>query len=336
MTNALSARKWIVDANKGDESAVAKHFVAVSTAVDRVTKFGIDSANMFEFWEWVGGRYSVWSSIGLSVALYVGMSVFRQFLAGAEEMDIHFRSTKFDKNIPVLMAVIGVWYNNFMQCDTTAVLPYDQYMSLLPSYLQQADMESNGKYVTSEGHQVNYSTGPVLWGEAGTNGQHAFYQLIHQGTKIIPCDFILPIHSHNPISNNIQHDILVSNCFAQSEALAMGKTEEEVRAEMIEQKKTPEEIEMLVPHRTFLGNRPSNTLLVGKITPRTLGAIIAMYEHKIFVQGVIWDVNSYDQWGVELGKQLATAIQKDIQSAEPITSHDCSTNGLLNMYKSNK
>jgi glucose-6-phosphate isomerase len=279
----------------------------------------------------------VWSAIGLPVALYIGYDNFKQFLQGAEEMDVHFRTTPFSKNIPVLLGLLGIWYNNFMGCDSIAVLPYDQYMSLLPSYLQQADMESNGKYVTTENRRVDYSTGPILWGEAGTNGQHAFYQLIHQGTKIIPCDFLIPVVSHNPISENIHHDILVSNCFAQAEALAMGKTADEVRDEMRKHKVPEDEIDRLIPHRTFLGNRPSNTIMMDKVTPRVMGAIIAMYEHKIFVQGVIWDINSFDQWGVELGKQLAKRIHPELAAGSGvISSHDCSTNGLINRYKSRK
>ncbi len=330
LTNAETARRWLVE-KMGDEKAVAKHFVAVSTATDRVAAFGIDTANMFEFWDWVGGRYSLWSAIGLSIALFIGMEGFEQLLDGAHAMDQHFNSTPLEQNLPVVMALLGVWYNNFFGAETHAILPYDQYLHRFPAYFQQGDMESNGKRIDRDGHRVDYSTGPVIWGEPGTNGQHAFYQLIHQGTKLIPCDFIAPAVSHNPIGDH--HPKLLANFFAQTEALMRGKTEQEARRELEAQGLSGDAIARLLPHKVFPGNRPSNSILVKQITPRSLGSLIALYEHKIFVQGVIWNINSFDQWGVELGKQLAGAILPELAGDAPVSSHDASTNGLINRYK---
>ena len=330
LTNAKTAREWLVDAL--GENAVSKHFVALSTNTEEVTKFGIDPANMFEFWDWVGGRYSLWSAIGLSIAIAVGYDNFVELLTGGYEMDEHFKNAPLDKNIPVILGVLGVWYHNFFGAEAYAVLPYDQYLHRLPAYLQQADMESNGKGVTKDGKPVSYTTGPILFGEPGTNGQHSFYQLIHQGTHLIPCDFIVPAISLNETGDH--HPILLSNVFAQAEALMKGKTAAEVRAEFEAQGASEEKIQALLNHKIFSGNRPSNTILVEKIDPRTLGRLIAMYEHKIFVQGVIWNVNSYDQWGVELGKQLAKKILPEIKSATTVTSHDSSTNGLINAARS--
>jgi glucose-6-phosphate isomerase len=296
-----------------------------------VEAFGIDPRNMFEFWDWVGGRYSLWSAIGLSIALAIGMDRFEELLAGAHRVDQHFRTMPFERNIPVVMGLLGIWYNNFFGAQSHAILPYDQYLSRFPAYFQQGDMESNGKSVTKEGQPVEYSTGPIIWGEPGTNGQHAFYQLIHQGTKLIPCDFFAPAQSHNPIGDH--HAILVSNFFAQTEALMRGKTAEEVRAELTAQGLSGEELEHLVPAKTFAGNKPSNSFLFRKLTPKTLGALIALYEHKIFTQGVIWNINSFDQMGVELGKQLARTILPELDGEEAVQSHDVSTNGLINYYK---
>lgn len=326
LTNAKTARDWLVKA-LGDD-AVAKHFVALSTNTEEVQKFGIDPANMFEFWDWVGGRYSLWSAIGLSIAIAVGYDNFVELLTGGYEMDEHFRKAPLDKNIPVILGLLGVWYHNFFGAEAYAVLPYDQYLHRLPAYLQQADMESNGKGVTKDGKPVSYTTGPILFGEPGTNGQHSFYQLIHQGTHLIPCDFIVPAISLNETGDH--HPILLSNVFAQAEALMKGKTAAEVRAEFETQGAGEEKIQALLNHKVFSGNRPSNTILVEKIDPRTLGRLIAMYEHKIFVQGVIWNVNSYDQWGVELGKQLAKKILPEIKSPTAVATHDSSTNGLIN------
>ena len=326
LTNAKTAREWLVKAL--GEDAVAKHFVALSTNTEEVTKFGIAPANMFEFWDWVGGRYSLWSAIGLSIAISVGFDNFVELLTGGFEMDEHFRTAPLEKNIPVILAVLGVWYHNFFGAEAYAVLPYDQYLHRLPAYLQQADMESNGKGVTKAGRPVSYTTGPILFGEPGTNGQHSFYQLIHQGTHLIPCDFIVPAISLNETGDH--HPILLSNVFAQAEALMKGKTAAEVRAEFEAQGASEEKIQALLNHKIFSGNRPSNTILVEKIDPRTLGRLIAMYEHKIFVQGVIWNVNSYDQWGVELGKQLAKKILPEIKGDTTVTAHDSSTNGLIN------
>jgi glucose-6-phosphate isomerase len=330
LTNAHSARDWLVRA-AGDESAVARHFVAISTHAERVRQFGIDPQNMFEFWDWVGGRYSLWSAIGLSIALYVGMERFEELLAGAHGVDEHFRQAPLEKNIPVIMGLLGIWYANFFGAESHAILPYDQYLHRFPAYLQQGDMESNGKRIRCNGQPVQWSTGPVIWGEPGTNGQHAFYQLIHQGTRLVPTDFLAAMESHNPLGRH--HAILLSNFFAQPEALMKGRSEEEARQEMQVAGLEAGEIERLLPHRVFPGNRPSNSFLYRKLTPRTLGALIAFYEHKIFVQGAIWDINSFDQWGVELGKQLAGAILPELAGSEKVASHDVSTNGLINYYK---
>lgn len=330
MANAFSARNWFLTYAK-DEQEVSKHFVALSTNSKAVSQFGIDVANMFEFWDWVGGRYSLWSAIGLSIALSIGYSNFEKLLEGANEMDTHFATASFDKNMPVILALIGIWYVNFYDANTHAILPYDQYMHRFAAYFQQGDMESNGKCVDRNGNRVDYSTGPVIWGEPGTNGQHAFYQLIHQGTQLIPADFIAPAITHNPIGNH--HTLLMSNFFAQTEALMNGKTKEVVEAELIKAGLNQTEIAKLSPFKVFEGNKPTNSILVKQITPKTLGALIAMYEHKIFVQGVIWNVFSYDQWGVELGKQLANSILPELENNEKIHSHDSSTNGLINQFK---
>jgi glucose-6-phosphate isomerase len=330
MTNAISAREWFL-AEAKDEGAVAKHFVAVSTNTTEVSKFGIDPNNMFEFWDWVGGRYSLWSAIGLPIVLSIGMARFEELLSGAHKVDEHFRTRPFDKNIPVIMGLLGIWYNNFFGAETHAILPYDQYMYRFPAYFQQGDMESNGKNVTKDGEKVNYSTGPIIWGEPGTNGQHAFYQLIHQGTKLIPCDFLAPAQSHNPMGNH--HTILIANFLAQTEALMKGKTEKEVRAELTASGLSGDELESLVPAKTFEGNRPSNSFLFKELAPETLGSLIALYEHKIFTQGVIWKINSFDQMGVELGKQLAKVIEPELEGDGAISSHDSSTNGLINYFK---
>lgn len=326
LTNAHTARHWLIDHFK-DEAAVARHFVAISTNAEAVHAFGIDTANMFEFWDWVGGRYSLWSSIGLSIALFLGMEAFEQLLAGAHSMDAHFCDAPFEANMPVILALLGIWYINFFGAETQAILPYDQYMHRFPAYFQQGDMESNGKHVDREGHPVDWQTGPVVWGEPGTNGQHAFYQLIHQGTYLIPCDFIAPALSHNPVG--LHHEILLSNFIAQPEALMRGRTLEEVRQELAGQGLDPEEIECLAPHKVMQGNRPSNSLLLKEITPRSLGMLIALYEHKIFVQGVIWGIDSFDQWGVELGKQLAKVILPELTGEAEARPHDCSTQGLI-------
>ncbi|MCI4667004.1 MAG: glucose-6-phosphate isomerase [Bacteroidia bacterium] len=331
MTNAHTARNWFLDTAK-DEEHIKKHFVALSTNRDGVEKFGIDPANMFGFWDWVGGRYSLWSAIGLSIACVIGFDNFRQLLEGAHSMDKHFRETPFEENFPVILALIGVWYNNFYGSETEAILPYDQYLHRFAAYFQQGNMESNGKYVGRDGSPVSWQTGPVIWGEPGTNGQHAFYQLIHQGSKIIPCDFIAPAISHNPVGDH--HPKLLANFFAQTEALMKGKSYEAVAKELEESGKSPEEIQKLAPFKVFLGNRPTNSIMVKQITPYTLGQLIAMYEHKIFVQGVIWNIFSFDQWGVELGKQLAKAILPELGGDEAVSSHDSSTNGLINAYKS--
>ncbi len=330
MTNALTARKWFLDAAK-DEAQVAKHFVALSTNEKDVVKFGIDKANMFEFWDWVGGRYSLWSAIGLSIVLTIGYDNFEQLLRGAHETDNHFAQTPPEKNIPVLMALLGLWYTNFFGAQTEAILPYDQYMHRFSAYFQQGNMESNGKYVSRTGERVSYSTGPVIWGEPGTNGQHAFYQLIHQGTLLIPCDFIAPAISHNPIADH--HPKLLSNFFAQTEALMNGKTPAEAKAELEKAGMKEDAIAKLLPHKVFEGNRPTNSFLVKKITPFTLGQLVALYEHKIFVQGITWNIFSFDQWGVELGKQLAGKILPELENDATIGTHDASTNGLINAYK---
>ncbi len=329
IANALTARAWLIAALGAP--AVAKHFVALSTNAKEVAAFGIDVANMFAFWDWVGGRYSLWSAIGLSIAIAVGFERFRALLEGGHAMDQHFRAAPLAANMPVILALIGIWNSNFQGAETYAVLPYDQYLHRLAAYLQQADMESNGKSVTRDGTAVDYATGPVLFGEPGTNGQHSFYQLVHQGTRLVACDFIAPARSHNPIGEH--HRLLLSNFFAQTEALMKGKTEAEVRAELIAQGLQGAALEAMVPHKVFAGNRPTNSILVREIDPRTLGMLIALYEHKIFVQGVIWGVNSFDQWGVELGKQLAKAILPELAGPEPVAGHDASTNGLINAYK---
>ncbi|MGD9638550.1 MAG: glucose-6-phosphate isomerase [Alphaproteobacteria bacterium] len=329
LTNALTARNWLT--SKLGDDAVAKHFVALSTNTEKVKEFGIDTNNMFEFWDWVGGRYSLWSAIGLSIALAVGMDNFEKLLEGAFKMDQHFKNSPLNENIPVILGLLGIWYADFFNAESYAVLPYDQYLHRLPAYLQQADMESNGKTITKDGEKVNYPTGPILFGEPGTNGQHSFYQLIHQGMHIIPCDFIAPCISHNESGEH--HEILLSNVFAQSEALMKGKTTEEAKEELKKQGLKDDELEKLALHKTFSGNRPSNTILVKKFDPETLGMLIAMYEHKIFVQGVIWGLNSYDQWGVELGKQLAKAILPEIKTGK-IGEHDASTVNLIEYTRS--
>ncbi len=331
MTNAQSARDWLLK-SAGDKSAVARHFVALSTNAEAVREFGIDTANMFEFWDWVGGRYSVWSAIGLSVALSIGMDHFEAFLAGAHKADEHFRTTPFEENIPVIMGLLGIWYNNFFDAQTHAILPYDQYMHRFPAYFQQGDMESNGKSVTKDNEWVDYSTGPIIWGEPGTNGQHAFYQLIHQGTKLIPCDFLAPAVSQNPMGEH--HKLLLSNFFAQTEALMVGRTEEEARALLEKSGVSGAKLDQLARAKAFSGNKPTNSFLFAKLTPETLGKLVALYEHKIFTQGVIWNVNSYDQMGVQLGKELAKSLEGELADNSPVSSHDASTNGLINYYKS--
>jgi glucose-6-phosphate isomerase len=332
LTNAKTARAWLLEKLPGAD--VAKHFVALSTNAKEVGAFGIDTANMFEFWDWVGGRYSLWSAIGLSIACSIGMDNFEQLLAGAHEMDEHFRTTKLEDSLPVILGMLGIWYSNFWDAETHAILPYDQYLHRFAAYFQQGDMESNGKRVDRQGHVVDYTTGPVIWGEPGTNGQHAFYQLIHQGTRLIPADFIAPIETQNPIGNH--HPILLANFFAQTEALMKGKTPDEARTELQAQKLSAERVNQLVPHKTFPGNRPTTSILVEKLDPKTLGAMIAMYEHKIFVQGIVWNIYSFDQWGVELGKQLASKILPELEGSAPVTSHDASTNALINRYKSKR
>ena len=331
MANAHSARNWFLDA-ANDEAAVEKHFVAMSTNAEGVKAFGIHPDNMFPFWDWVGGRYSLWSAIGLSIALTVGYDRFVELLEGAHEMDEHFRNTPFTDNLPIIMALLGIWYNDFYGADSLAILPYDQYLHRFSAYLQQGDMESNGKSTSRLNEKVSWQTGPIIWGEPGTNGQHAFYQLIHQGTKLIPCDFIVPAQSLNPIGE--QHSILLSNFFAQTEALAFGKTYEQVKEEFIAAGKSLNEVADLIPHKVFEGNRPTNSILLQKITPHSLGKLIALYEHKIFVQGVIWNIYSFDQWGVELGKQLASKILPELENSKEVTSHDASTNGLIGQWKS--
>lgn len=331
MTNAHTARNWFLEKAK-DESFVAKHFVALSTNENAVKEFGISGENMFRFWDWVGGRYSLWSAIGLSIACSIGFENFKEMLQGAHVMDNHFRRAEFSKNIPVILALIGIWYNNFFGAETEAILPYDQYLHRFAAYFQQGNMESNGKFVDRKGEEVGYQTGPIIWGEPGTNGQHAFYQLIHQGTKLIPCDFLVPAYSHNPVSDH--HQKLLANFFAQTEALMNGKTRQEVEKELKEAGKTDEEIEKLAPYKVFKGNRPTNSIMFKKLTPKTLGSLIAMYEHKIFAQGVIWNIFSFDQWGVELGKALAKRILPELRDKKTVSSHDASTNGLINYYKS--
>lgn len=333
ITNAETCKTWFLLSAK-NPSFVAKHFVALSTNKNLVTKFGIDEANMFEFWDWVGGRYSLWSAIGMTIALHIGYDNFIELLSGAHWMDNHFRTAPMESNLPVILAVLGIWYGNFFGAETHALLPYDQYLHRFAAYFQQGDMESNGKYVTRAGEKVNHSTGPIVWGEPGTNGQHAFYQLIHQGTRIIPCDFIAPVNSHNsPRDGRLHHTILLSNFLAQTEALMRGKDRDQVVAELKKAGKSQSEIERIAPHKEFTGNRPTNSIMVDQINPFTLGALIAMYEHKIFTQGVIWDINSYDQWGVELGKELAKAIEPELKNNSKISSHDASTNSLINHIK---
>jgi glucose-6-phosphate isomerase len=327
MANARAARQWMVQGSR-DEAAVSRHFVAVSTARREVERFGIDPANMFEFWEWVGGRYSLWSAIGLSIALNLGMDNFEDLLQGAYEMDQHFLTASLERNIPVILGLLGVWYNNFFGAQTHAILPYDQYLDRFPAYFQQGDMESNGKSVDREGNPVDYQTGPIIWGEPGTNGQHAFYQLIHQGTKIIPCDFLAPIEPLNPLGD--QHEILLSNFFAQTEALMNGRTLEETRSLLSGDE------QWKAPFMVFEGNHPSNSILYPRLSPRTLGSLIAMYEHKIFTQGIIWNINSYDQMGVELGKKLAGRILTELKGYDQATAHDSSTNGLINYFRSHR
>ena len=330
LTNAHSARKWFLE-SASDPAHVAQHFVALSTNTAEVTRFGIDPANMFEFWDWVGGRYSLWSVIGLAIALAVGMDNFDELLQGAYEMDEHFRHAPLERNMPVIMGMIGVWYNNFFGAESHAILPYAQDLLRFPAYFQQGDMESNGKGVTRDGMAVDYATGTVIWGEPGTNGQHAFYQLIHQGTYLISADFLAPVESHYHLDGH--HNILLSNFFAQTEALMRGKTSAEARAELEQAGLSGAALEQLLPHKVFTGNRPTNSILFRMLTPRTLGSLIALYEHKIFVQGIIWNINSFDQWGVELGKQLAQKIQNELKDDVPVATHDSSTNGLINYYK---
>jgi glucose-6-phosphate isomerase len=331
LMNAQSARAWLVE-KLGSDAAVPKHFVAVSTATEEVKKFGIDPDKMFPIWDWVGGRYSLWSAIGLPIALLVGMDRFEAMLAGGNAMDEHFRSAPLESNVPVILALLGIWYSNFLGAATHAILPYDQSMSRFAAYFQQGDMESNGKRVDRDGRFIDdYTTGPVVWGEPGTNGQHAFYQLLHQGTRLVPCDFLAPLETHNPMGNH--HEVLLANFFAQTEALMRGKTSDDARSELEAQKLTPSRVAELTPHKTFPGNRPTTSILFTKLTPRTLGMLIAMYEHKIFVQGIIWEIFSFDQWGVELGKQLAKRIEPELAALGPVATHDPSTNGLINHYK---
>jgi glucose-6-phosphate isomerase len=331
LTNAHTARQWFLDQAK-DDKAIAKHFVALSTHAKAVRAFGIDTENMFRFWDWVGGRYSLWSAIGLPIALAVGMDNFEALLQGAHDMDRHFYEAPAEANMPVILAVLGVWYSNFLDAETHAILPYDQYMERFADYFQQGDMESNGKSVDRQGLEVDYQTGPVIWGQPGTNGQHAFYQLIHQGTRLIPCDFLVPIKSENPMGEH--HKILLSNFFAQPEALMKGRTADEAEADMRKSGLDDATINLRLPYTVFRGNNPTNSLLFKQLDPLTLGSLIALYEHKIFVQGVIWNINSFDQWGVELGKVLAKNILTELQDNKPVDSHDVSTNGLINYYKS--
>uniref|UniRef100_A0A8C1FFQ9 Glucose-6-phosphate isomerase n=1 Tax=Cyprinus carpio carpio TaxID=630221 RepID=A0A8C1FFQ9_CYPCA len=334
ITNAESAKEWFLQTAK-DKSAVAKHFVALSTNGPKVKDFGIDPENMFEFWDWVGGRYSLWSAIGLSIALHIGYENFEKLLAGAHWMDTHFRTAPVDQNAPMLLALLGIWYINFFQAETHCLLPYDQYMHRFAAYFQQGDMESNGKYITTHGNRVKYHTGPIVWGEPGTNGQHAFYQLIHQGTRMVPADFLIPAQSQHPIRNNLHHKILVANFLAQTEALMKGKTTEEAKKELEAGGLSADKLEKILPHKVFQGNKPTNSIIFKKLSPYTLGALIAMYEHKIFIQGVMWEINSFDQWGVELGKQLAKKIEAELQDSAEVTSHDSSTNGLISFLKKN-
>jgi glucose-6-phosphate isomerase len=333
LANARSARDWLVR-HLGAEAAVAKHFAAVSTNLAATSKFGIAPDNVFEFWDWVGGRYSLWSAIGLPIALYLGMDNFMQLLAGAHAMDRHFRAAPLEHNMPVLMGLLGIWYANFYDAGSHAILPYDQYLHRFPAYLQQLEMESNGKRVDRDGNEVDYATQAVIWGEPGTNGQHSFYQLIHQGTRMVPADFLAPLNSHNPIGEH--HAMLLSNCFAQTEALMLGKTAEEVRAELAAQGMSGAELEALLPYKVFPGNRPTNTLLFDRLDPHTLGMLIALYEHKVFVQSVVWNIDAFDQWGVEFGKQLANKLLPELLGRQPASSHDASTNALINRYLSRR
>merc|ERR1712142_316628 len=336
ITNANTAKQWFLKGAK-DSKFVANHFVALSTNAKLVQEFGIDKANMFAFWDWVGGRYSLWSAIGMTIALNIGFDNFEHLLSGAHWMDNHFKSTPLEKNIPVILAVLGIWYGNFYGAETQALLPYDQYMHRFAAYFQQGDMESNGKYVVRAGNKVNYSTGPIVWGEPGTNGQHAFYQLIHQGTRIIPCDFIAPVKSHNSdLRDGMHHTLLLCNFLAQTEALMKGKDRQTVEKELKAAGKSDAEIKQIGPHKEFTGNRPTNSIMVDLVTPFTLGAMIAMYEMKIFTQGIVWDINSYDQWGVELGKQLAKAIEPELMADGTVNTHDSSTNGLINHIKAQR
>ena len=330
ITNAETAKAWFLE-EAGDAKHVARHFVALSTNQKEVAKFGIDPVNMFEFWDWVGGRYSLWSAIGLPIACSIGFEHFEQLLSGGHEMDEHFRTAALEQNLPTILALLGIWYNDFFDAQTLAILPYDQYLHRFAAYFQQGDMESNGKSVRRDGQRADYQTGPIVWGEPGTNGQHAFYQLIHQGTKLIPCDFIAPVRTQNPVGEH--HKILLSNFFAQTEALMKGKTADQVRTELQSSGMSGEKIDALVPHKVFDGNRPTNSIMFDRLDPRTLGMLIALYEHKIHVQGAVWNINSYDQWGVELGKQLAKAILPELGDDKPVSSHDASTNGLINYYK---
>jgi len=340
MTNAGTAKKWLLDYYKGDATSVAKHFAALSTNAPAVSDFGIDTNNMFGFWDWVGGRYSLWSAIGTPIALSLGFDAWMEMHAGAHAIDQHFLTADAKDNLPLTLALVGIWYNNFHESESLAILPYDQYMHRFAAYFQQGDMESNGKYVSKDGEKVNVQTGPIIWGEPGTNGQHAFYQLIHQGTKIVPCDFLAPIETHNNVAKDLgapvdHHPILLSNYFAQTEAMAFGKDADTVRAEL-KGKMTDDAVEALVPHKVFEGNRPSTSFLFQKMTPRMLGILIAMYEMKIFTQAAVWDINAFDQWGVELGKALAKKIYPELEGSDDVTSHDSSTNGLINYYKANK
>merc|ERR1712055_806870 len=335
ITNAETCKTWFLLSAK-NPSFVAKHFVALSTNKSLVTKFGIDEANMFEFWDWVGGRYSLWSAIGMTIALNIGYENFIHLLSGAHWMDNHFKTAPLESNLPVILALLGIWYGNFFGAETHALLPYDQYLHRFAAYFQQGDMESNGKYVTRAGEKVNHSTGPIVWGEPGTNGQHAFYQLIHQGTRLVPADFIAPATTHNPIGGGVHHKLLMANFLAQTEALMKGKTEQEAKQELEKSGMPKDQVNHILPHKVFQGNRPTNSIMMKTLSPFTLGAVIAMYEHKIFVQGVVWDINSYDQWGVELGKQLAKAIEPELADKKPVSSHDSSTNGLINFIKTRR
>ncbi|XP_034434086.1 glucose-6-phosphate isomerase b [Hippoglossus hippoglossus] len=334
ITNAESAKEWFLEHAK-DKAAVAKHFVALSTNAPKVKDFGIDTENMFEFWDWVGGRFSLWSAIGMAIALHIGFDNFEKLLSGAHWMDNHFRTAPLDKNAPVLLAMLGIWYINFFHAESHAMLPYDQYMHRFTAYFQQGDMESNGKYITNKGERVNYHTGPIVWGEPGTNGQHAFYQLIHQGTRMVPSDFLIPAQSQHPIRDNLHHKILLGNFLAQTEALMKGKTTEEAKKELEASGVSGADLDKILPHKVFQGNRPTTSIIFKKVTPYTLGALIAMYEHKIFVQGLMWEINSFDQWGVELGKQLAKKIEPELKDKAEVHSHDSSTNGLINFLKKN-